>query len=90
MGWMGHWGVLTDTTDDERDHEPCPLAYQLVGMEECCHGEENDEDYCCWHGRVVVVESEIRDISPDGEGVHCVDVWHVYFGSRSCVRALQD
>ena len=56
-----YWG-LTESTNGERDHEPCPRAYQLVRVKNGCEGEENSKDYSRCHGRLIVVETEMAHL----------------------------
>jgi len=58
--WEGFRG-RTSPTNNKRHHEPRPRSYHLCRMCSCRETEEDDEDYRCRHGRVVVVEFEGRE-----------------------------
>lgn len=49
-------GKLTETTNQEWYEVPCSLPDQLEAVEECCDGEEGDEDDCRNFVWIVVVK----------------------------------
>jgi hypothetical protein len=54
--------LLTKTTYNKRYEEPGSSADELVGVE-CCGNKKADyENYSSRHGRVIVVEFELRDV----------------------------
>jgi Cu2+-containing amine oxidase len=49
----------TYTADEEGYEVPGPFADELEGVKDCQGREEEDEDYCCNEGGIVVVEDKI-------------------------------
>ena len=49
---------LTDSSDDERCEEPCPLLNHLPDMIERCREEKENKNDCCCNRRIIVIELE--------------------------------
>ena len=54
------WVGLTECTDQEGDHEPCPCPQELIDVQEAAQSKQDSEYGRRGGGRGIVVENKLH------------------------------